>query len=179
MRIRFIRIFSPFSGQINGYPICNQPVLLVGKGVITFGKKVQIGYFPSPYYYESYTHLEARSSTAQIILGDNIKINNCLTIICDSTTIEIGSNVYIGHSVEIIDSDFHALNPLERSGNTFRAASVKIGNHVFIGSRVTILKGVTLGDNCVVAHSAVVTKSFPDNSIIGGNPAKLIGSINV
>lgn len=53
-------------------------------------------------------------------------------------------------------------------------SEVKIGNDVWIGRRVIILPGVTIGNGCVIGAGAVVTKSFADYSVIGGNPAKLI-----
>lgn len=53
---------------------------------------------------------------------------------------------------------------------------IKIGNHVWIGTRVTILKGVTVGDNAIIAAGAVVTHDVPANSIVAGVPAKVINS---
>lgn len=58
--------------------------------------------------------------------------------------------------------------------STFSKGDVHIGNDCWVGRDVTILSGVTLGDGCIVGTAAVVTKSFPPYSIIGGNPAKLI-----
>jgi maltose O-acetyltransferase len=55
-----------------------------------------------------------------------------------------------------------------------KAAPVRIGNDVWIGGNVTILPGVTIGNNVVVAAGAVVNKDVPDNSLVGGVPAKLI-----
>lgn len=54
---------------------------------------------------------------------------------------------------------------------------VKIGNNVYIGNNALIMAGVTIGNNVIVAAGAVVTKSVPDNVIVGGNPAKILGNI--
>lgn len=55
---------------------------------------------------------------------------------------------------------------------------IKIGDNVYIGNNALIMPGATIGNNVIVAAGAVVTKSIPDGSIVGGNPAKIIGSIN-
>lgn len=62
-------------------------------------------------------------------------------------------------------------------GKNFLAKPVTIGNDVWIGGNVTILPGVTIGNNVIVAAGAVVTKDVPDNSLVGGVPAKLIRTI--
>ena len=94
----------------------------------------------------------------------------------DQGGIEIGDNVLIGQQV-VIATINHDLTPSIRA-NMF-PAPVKIGNSVWIGAHATILSGVTIGDNAVIAAGAVVTKDVPANAIVGGVPAKIIKQIEV
>lgn len=57
-------------------------------------------------------------------------------------------------------------------------APIRIGNNVWLGANVTVLPGVTIGDNAVVAAGAVVTKDVPENMIVAGVPAKILKSIH-
>lgn len=88
--------------------------------------------------------------------------------------IDIGKGTIIGPGVCIIDHDHFIDGELNEIGRTGKSAPIKIGNYCWIGANAVILKGVTLGDGCVVGAGAVVTKSFPEKSIVVGNPAKLL-----
>lgn len=93
-------------------------------------------------------------------------------------SIEIGEGVLIGVSCKIIDNDFHPLRCELRepyNSSAIKKRPVKIGDGCFIGAGSIILKGTVLGNNCVVGAGSVVSGVWPDNSIIAGNPAKLIG----
>ena len=105
-----------------------------------------------------------------IKLGKHVFINSgcCFQ---DQGGIEIGDNVQLGHQTVIATLN-HDLNPQKRWNMI--PAPVKIGNNVWIGSHATILSGVTIGDNAVIAAGAVVTKDVPANVVIGGVPAKII-----
>ncbi len=151
-----------------------QPVLATGKGVLRCGKNVWLGYFPSPGFYSSYIHLEARNESAVIEIGDNCMINNSFCAICEFSSIVIDAECLIGTNVTIYDSDFHGIDPNERRSGKHIASSVKIGRNVFIGSNCIILKGVTIGNNSVVAAGSIVTKSIPENVLAGGNPARIL-----
>ena len=105
------------------------------------------------------------------------RVNNNCSLISEGGGIEIGAYSLIGTNVEIYDSDFHELDPAKRMSGEPRTAPVCVGKNVFIGSNVRVLKGVTIGDNSVITNGAVVVRSIPSNVIAGGNPAKVLKSL--
>jgi len=113
---------------------------------------------------------------AEIIIGDHVGISGATIGSCQK--IVIGNHVVIGTGVCIFDSDFHALDPNVRagdSGNTKMAMKkVVIEDHTFIGAYSIILKGVKIGKNSIVGAGSVVRTSIPPNQIWAGNPAKFI-----
>lgn len=102
-----------------------------------------------------------------LVLGNNSFINSDCKIRCHEK-ITIGEGCAISHDFTIMDSDAHELNG---SRNT---KPIQIGNHVWIGTRVTILKGVTVGDGAVIAAGSLVTKDVPAGSLVGGVPARVL-----
>ena len=127
--------------------------------------------------------LATLTNTATLIIGDNVGISGAS--ICCVNSIHIGDYVNLGVGVRIYDTDFHPLDYFERRKNPgfnldkIPHAPIKIGNDVWIGAASIILKGVVLGDRVIVAAGSVVTKSFPADCIIGGNPARVIrGEVN-
>ena len=108
-----------------------------------------------------------------ITVGKNVFINSgcCFQ---DQGGIEIGDNVLIGQQVVIATLN-HDLD-VEKRANML-PAPVKIGNGVWIGAHATILAGVTIGRGAVIAAGAVVTKDVPENTIVGGVPAKILKHI--
>ena len=73
----------------------------------------------------------------------------------------------------ISDHDFHKIYDSEGK-QKLETAPIKIGNDVWIGANASILKGVTIGDKAVIASGAVVTKDVASESLVGGNPAKVL-----
>lgn len=110
-----------------------------------------------------------------IHVGENFLSNYNLTIL-DIAPVTMGHNVMIGPNVDIYTVN-HPLNPIGRRKYLAQAKPVKIGNDVWIGGKVTITPGVTIGNNVVVAAGAVVVDDVPDNSLVGGVPAKVIKSL--
>jgi acetyltransferase-like isoleucine patch superfamily enzyme len=107
--------------------------------------------------------------------------------------IQIGSHCLISWNVGIADSDFHPLEPAQRVIDAhalapffkdrpprpeLRTVPVIISDNVWIGMNAVILKGVTIGENSVVAAGAVVTKSVPPNVVVAGNPAVVTKQFN-
>jgi len=163
--------------NISGKPKTHQPTQFLGKGSISFGKNVKLGFHPSPNFYNGYGYIDARKKQSRITIGNDVWINNCFVLISEGEGIAIGQKTIIGLNVEITDSDFHDLHPAKRIGGTPKTSKVHIGENVFIGSNVKILKGVSIGDNTVIANSSVVTKSIPANVIAGGYPCSVIKNI--
>lgn len=110
-----------------------------------------------------------------IHVGKNFLANYNVTIL-DIAPVEIGDYVMIGPNT-LITTVGHPLSPMGRRKHLGIAKPVKIGNDVWIGGSCTILPGVTIGNNVVIAAGAVVTKDVPDNCIIGGVPARVIREI--
>lgn len=107
-----------------------------------------------------------------IHVGENFYANfDC--VILDCAEVRIGRNCLLAPQVGIYTA-FHPLDPVERASGRELAAPVTLGDNCWIGGHATINPGVTLGDNVVVAAGAVVTKSFGDNVVIGGIPARVI-----
>lgn len=108
------------------------------------------------------------NSGAKLILGSGY-INNSVNISCFER-IEIGEDVAISENVSIRDSDNHLIYGSQQ----VRTQPVKIGNHVWIGMNVTVLKGVHIGEGSIIAAGAVVTRDVPPNCLAAGVPARVM-----
>ena len=107
-----------------------------------------------------------------IHLGENFYANfNC--VILDAAKVTIGDNCMIAPQVGIYTAT-HPINAEQRATGIEFAKPISLGHNCWIGGNAVINPGVTLGNNVVVASGAVVTKSFGDNVVIGGNPARVI-----
>jgi acetyltransferase-like isoleucine patch superfamily enzyme len=126
-------------------------------------------------------------ANATCTVGDFTLLNGALVMAEEK--IEIGSHCLISWNVGMADSDFHPLEPAQRLIDAkalapyfkdrpprpkLKTVPVKIGDNVWIGMNATILKGVSIGDNSVVAAGSVVTKSVEPNVVVAGNPAVVV-----
>lgn len=108
-----------------------------------------------------------------ITVGKDVFINACCHF-QDHGGVVLGDGCQIGHNVVFATLN-HGLAPEDRQ--TTYPAPIVLGKNVWVGSNSTILQGVTIGDNAVVGAGAVVTKDVPENTIVGGVPARLIRHI--
>ncbi len=108
--------------------------------------------------------------------GKSVFFNfNC--VILDVMKVHIGNHVLIGPNVQIYTAT-HPLDAKTRNSWLEFAKPVSIGNNVWIGGSAVICPGVSIGDGAVIGAGAVVTKSVPENVLVGGNPAKIIREID-
>lgn len=110
-----------------------------------------------------------------IRVGKRVFINHCCEFM-DRGGITIGDDVLIAPKVNLITIG-HPLHPAERRAT--HTAPIAIGNGAWIGVNATIMPGVNIGENAVVAAGAVVTKDVPANAVVGGVPAKIIKTMNL
>lgn len=108
-----------------------------------------------------------------ISIGKNVFINHACTFL-DMGGITIEDQVLIGPKVNLITEN-HPTNPNERHALITKPIVIK--RNAWIGAGATILPGVTVGENSIIAAGAVVSKDVPDNIIVGGIPAKFIKNI--
>lgn len=118
---------------------------------------------------------------AVLEIGDNTGMSQ-VSITCKQK-VHIGSNVKIGAGTLIFDTNYHNTDWRIRADHdkdlsSAQNAPVYIGDHVFIGTRSIICKGVTIGDRSIIAAGSVVVKDIPADCMAGGNPCKVIKFIN-
>ena len=155
---------------------CSGSLLRAERGVriikrnceITLGRKVNLHRYVKLSAYGNAVDQNGKCKKASLVIGDGVAIGDRTEIHC-ADSITIGKDTIIAWDCCIMDRDYHKLD-----SKTEITCPVKIGNNVWIGCNVIVLKGVTIGDGAVVAAGAVVTKDVPAGALVGGNPAKII-----
>lgn len=112
----------------------------------------------------------------RIRLGDNVNLSsNCQVF--SSNDLEIGDGTMVGAYSYILSGgeyDVHSPVPFAEQSGMETKGPLRIGNNCWLGARVTVLDGVSVGEHSVLAAGAVVTTSFPEGSVIGGVPARAL-----
>lgn len=110
-----------------------------------------------------------------IEIGENFYSNHNLVIL-DPAKVTFGDNVFIGPNCGFYTAG-HPLDVQERNKGLEYAKPITVGNNVWFGGNITVLPGVTIGDNSTIGAGSVVTKDIPANSLAIGNPCKVIRQI--
>ena len=110
---------------------------------------------------------------ARLVIGDHVVLNGSSIVATKSIT--IGDHCLIGELTSIMDTDYHSLS----SEISPKSEPVTIGNNVWIGRLCSVLPGISIGDNSVVAAGSVVNKDVPPNTLVGGVPAKTIRTLAI
>lgn len=111
---------------------------------------------------------------AEIKIGNKTSIAEAQIVSLEPYNIEIGEDCMLSYNIEIRNTDSHKIYDKNTNERINKGNSVKIGNHVWLGMRAVILKGVTIEDNSIVAAGSIVTKDVKANTIVSGNPAKQV-----
>lgn len=133
----------------------NTEVLISGNGTLHLGKKVR-------------AHRRSKllvSGNGQLEIGANTALGNGVTITCMEKII-LGEGIQIGPDTKIYDHDHDFRVPGGVKAEKFVSAPVEIGDNTWIGCNVVILRGTTIGKNCIVAAGSVLKGTYPDNSVI-------------
>ncbi len=112
--------------------------------------------------------------TSLVIGAGTTVVEASLSVTEPGCSIEIGPECMFAHQIDIRTGDSHSILDLESGERINYGRSISLGSRVWVAAGVTILKGVTIGDDCVVASRALVTHSFPPHCLIGGMPASVI-----
>ncbi len=168
------RFIAPQFDSLGSIPEIAHP-----RSLVIFGRNIHLGKFAqiicSSDNNVRFTTWPSKKHHAEIIIGDYCLISPG-TRISAAQSIRIGDNCMLAANVYISDSDWHGTYNRIRP---FRCTKpIILENNVWLGERVIVNKGVTIGENSVIGAGSVVTKNIPANVVAAGNPARVIKQIN-
>lgn len=109
---------------------------------------------------------------SRLVIRQKSSGTGCNLLSCEGSLVQIGEDCMMSSGADIRNSDGHSVLELETGGRINPAADVIVGDHAWIGLRVQILKGVTIGDHSIAAAGCVVVKDVPPHTVVAGIPAK-------
>ena len=118
--------------------------------------------------------IDMKNDNSVIKIGDKTSIEEARITSFEPYKIEIGKDCMFSANIVIMNTDVHKIYDIDTGLKTNEGKEISIGNHVWLGIRTIILKGVSIGDNAIVAAGSIVTKDVKANTIVSGNPAKQI-----
>lgn len=121
-------------------------------------------------------HLQVYGDNCRVFIDRGTGING-LQAICmgDSTQILIGKNCLFAKNIDLWATDSHPIYMINRTDSPINPSKdVILKDHVWVGEKSCILKGTTINSNSIVGMGAVVTKDIPENTVVAGNPAKIV-----
>lgn len=183
MRIGVLNFFIWVKISFWDVPLFKSRCKIAGKGLrLPNGQPLVIGNLELEFG-ENVTIMRTTLGASNVYDKPVLKIGNNTTvgygtIISVAQEVFIGDDTLIGPQCLIMDNDDHPINPSERrarmSVKKEDVKPVKIGNNVWLGTRVIVLRGVSIGDNSIVGSSSVVSKDVPPNCIVTGFPARVV-----
>lgn len=152
IKVLLFKILYPFRISFKGIPKLNDNfrIAIKKKSKLLIGK-----------HFRTRNNVSFRIYNGGIVeIGDNCFMNDCCSINCQKG-VKIGNNVIFGQNVMLFDHDHDYKNDI----NNFIRDEIIIGNNVWIGANVTILKGVKIGNNVVIGAGSIVRSNIESNSL--------------
>lgn len=149
-----------------------RPRRINGAEFVSVGSRVRIGGNPMIAAIGEYAGERFRP---EVIVGDDVYIGPNLYLVCVSQVV-LGKGCVLSENVFLSDVS-HGMSPTDgliMEQKLIPGGAIEIGDHSFVGFRASIMSGVRLGHHCIVGANSVVTMSFPEYSLVVGNPARLV-----
>lgn len=165
-------LLTPLSATVGRDTVMRRPFHVINSQWVTIGSNTTVGRRATLQPLREYAGVQ---HDGQIVIGSNVYIGSDVYI-AGIRRVELGDGCVLSDHVYINDSahGFDPTGPPIMKQPLESRGPITIGKNCFLGYRSAILPGVTLGERCIVGTNAVVTKSFPAYSVIGGVPARLI-----